>query len=135
MMNEVITYLANYAYNHGAGIEFTQLDPDSSSYYISECKLIIINTNCHKQTELPFILGHEIGHYMNGDNRVSYYSCDGNAQVEHNANLVSIHLLRQYCISRGIYFDNPMTFVTQFGIPEKFLDEVIKSFNSDCDLI
>ena len=68
-MNELIEYLLNYAFDHGIGYKLVHADPYDPSLSLKKHNLMVINLNWHNQSELPFIIGHEIGHFILGDDK------------------------------------------------------------------
>lgn len=73
-MNDLIEYLLNYAFDHGIGYKLVHADPYDPSLSLKNHNLMVINLNWHNQSELPFIIGHEIGHFILGDKGILYYS-------------------------------------------------------------
>lgn len=66
-MNDLIEYLLNYAFDCGIGYKLVHADPYDPSLSLKNHNLMVINLNWHNQSELPFIIGHEIGHFILGD--------------------------------------------------------------------
>ena len=60
---ELIEYLLNYARG----------EPYDPALSFKHKHKMIINTNWHNSNELPFIIGHEIGHLMLGDSGIAYW--------------------------------------------------------------
>ncbi|WFD52966.1 IrrE N-terminal-like domain-containing protein [Lactobacillus phage P185] len=90
---------------------------------------MVINLNWHNQSELPFIIGHEIGHFILGDKGVLYYSSfSGQNSEEKSADLYSLNLLYNYACSRGQYFEEPGQFLSAYGIPFRMTDATKELF-------
>ncbi|WP_334341211.1 ImmA/IrrE family metallo-endopeptidase [Companilactobacillus sp. HBUAS56275] len=127
-MSDVTTYLLNYALDHHIGFEFLNgLDSDWPSVAIPERNMMFINTNWYKQEEVPMIIAHEIGHMIDGDSCYLYdQSTISRLKSENSANLIAINLLMKYCSDNDIEFNNSMTFLTQFNIPQRYENSVRK---------
>ncbi len=119
-MNELIEYLLNYAFDHGIGYKLVHADPYDPSLSLKNHNLMVINLNWHNQSELPFIIGHEIGHFILGDKGILYYSSfAGQNSEEKSADLYSLNLLYDYACCRGQYFEEPGQFLSAYGIPSR----------------
>lgn len=118
-MNDLITSIVNYAFDRGIGVVMThQLPAQFPSSASDEERKILVNLNWRKQTEIPFIIAHEIGHLVNGDSGVNYYSSATiRSKSEAAANSFAIGLLMEYCQAQGLVVDNPVTFCERFGVP------------------
>ena len=64
--NRLITYLFNYAFDNDIGYVFYKTNPRYPSLAWKWKREIAINMNWHNQDEVPFTIGHEIGHVMLG---------------------------------------------------------------------
>lgn len=118
-MSDLITYLINYTFDHGIGVVLThQLPAQFPSSASAGERKILVNLNWQKQTEIPFIIAHEIGHLVNGDSGVNYYSSATiRNKSEAAANSFAIGLLMEYCQAQGLTVNNPVTFCERFGVP------------------
>ncbi|WCG34785.1 ImmA/IrrE family metallo-endopeptidase [Companilactobacillus farciminis] len=127
-MSDVTTYLLNYALDHHIGFELLNgIDSDWPSLAIPERNMMFINTNWYKQEELPMVVAHEIGHMIDGDSCYLYdQSTISRLKSENSANLIAINLLMKYCSDNDIEFNNSMTFLTQFNIPQRYENSVRK---------
>ena len=127
-MGDVTTYLLNYALDHHIGFELLNgIDSDWPSLAIPERNMMFINTNWYKQEELPMVVAHEIGHMIDGDSCYLYdQSTISRLKSENSANLIAINLLMKYCSDNDIEFNNSMTFLTQFNIPQRYENSVRK---------
>lgn len=77
-----------------------------------------------KPTELPFTIAHEIGHVLNGEADVLYFSGFNNhSKIEMRANRQAIKLLLEYCNCHDLSLE-PVQFLENFGIPGTFEDLV-----------
>lgn len=122
-MNELIEYLLNYTFDHGIGYKLVRADPYDPSLSLKKHNLMVINLNWHNQSELPFIIAHEIGHFILGDKGILYYSSfSGQNSEEKSADLYSLNLLYDYACSRGQYFEEPGQFLSAYGIPSRMTD-------------
>lgn len=96
---------------------------------LPDYQTIIINSNYINKDWLPFAIGHEIGHLVNGDNGICYFdSYHVNANTEHHADLYSLALIYNYCRDNDIYYSNPQKFITQNGIPQRMQEDAISLF-------
>ncbi|MGQ5708787.1 ImmA/IrrE family metallo-endopeptidase [Lactobacillus sp. PSON] len=122
--NKLIMFLMNYCNDHGIGIIYDNTLPPlapSRSYTIPG-KLVAINGNWYKETEIPFIFAHEIGHVI--ENLPHYYHASKIAELqsEYFANDFAINLLQEYCFEEDIWFESIYDFAKCFGIPRKHWD-------------
>lgn len=122
MINSLVDYLLQYAFEHGIGCDIEPLDTNTPPRAVIEYSLIIINSNWHKKEEIPFTIGHEIGHIMNGDIIFDCQSPSIYYPLERNADRYSVDLIFNYSLK----FENPLRepgiFIEQYGIPYRMLD-------------
>ncbi|GAW64248.1 hypothetical protein FC65_GL001047 [Ligilactobacillus acidipiscis DSM 15836] len=118
-MNEVITYLLNFAFDHGFEIVWTnQLKSSAPSCAIPKNNKIIINGQWKNKDELPFQIAHEIGHMLNKDEGVLYYSSySSHSKIEADADNRAIDLLIDYCVSNGKETENYSDFMYYYSVP------------------
>ena len=129
-MNDLIEYLLNYAFDCEICYKLVHADPYDPSLSLKNHNLMVINLNWHNQSELPFIIGHEIGHFILGDKGILYYSSfAGQNSEEKSADLYSLNLLYEYACSRGQYVEEPGLLVSAYGIPSRMLEAVKELFN------
>ena len=67
MEEDLNTYLFKYANQRGITCVWEPLNDHKPAYAVVNYNLIIVNQNWYKQTEIPFIIGHEISHVLNED--------------------------------------------------------------------
>jgi len=121
-MSNVVTYLLNYALDHGIG--FTLLNDYSSewpSLSVPEENMMSLNMKWKNRNEISMIIAHEIGNMLDSD--ICYLYDQSNIiriRSENSANFNAIDLLIKYCKENNIEFDNHMTFPTQLNIPIKY---------------
>lgn len=133
-MNDLIEYLLNYAFDCGIGYKLVHADPYDPSLSLKKHNLMVINLNWHNQSELPFIIGHEIGHFILGDKGILYYSSfSGQNSEEKSADLYSLNLLYDYACRRGQYFEEPGQFMQMYGIPERMAKATKNLFDHNDD--
>lgn len=133
-MNDLIEYLLNYAFDCGIGYKLVHADPYDPSLSLKKHNLMVINLNWHNQSELPFIIGHEIGHFILGDKGILYYSSfSGQNSEEKSADLYSLNLLYDYACRRGQYFEEPGQFMQMYGIPSKMAKATKDLFDHNDD--
>lgn len=126
-MKEVIEYLLNFAFNKGFGFILTdKLKATTPSCANPTKNKIIVNMNWHNQNELPFQLAHEIGHMLNGDEGILYYSSySSRSKIERNADNKAIDLLFSYCLNMDEVTINYNDFMKYYGIPN-YLEENVR---------
>lgn len=124
-LDELIRWLLNYAFDKGINYIITdQLNEDIPSCAIPNKSTIIINSKYGKPTELPFTIAHEIGHVLNGEADVLYFSGFNNhSKIEMRANRRAVKLLLEYCNCHDLSLE-PAKFAETFGIPSSFEDMV-----------
>ncbi|NRO50424.1 hypothetical protein [Lactobacillus helveticus] len=115
---DLIEYLLNCAFKHGISYTLVQSEPDDPAISFKQERKMYINTNWRNSNEIPFIIGHEIGHLMLGDQGIMYYeSFSGQNSEEHSADLYSLNLIYNYSAKKGDSFQEPGTFIQNYGIP------------------
>lgn len=126
-MKEVIEYLLNFAFSKGFGFILTdKLKPSTPSCANPKQNKIIINLNWHNQKELPFQVAHEIGHMLNGDEGILYYSSySSHSKIERSADDKAIDLLFSYCLDMGKVTINYSDFMEYYGIPN-YLEQNVR---------
>lgn len=124
-MDDLLTYLFKHAFENKISFALIWKDVNYQSVALPEKKLIVINQNCGNKYELPFIVGHEIGHIMNGDNNAAFYCGKPVNSEEHLADLYSLNLIYNYAANQFDNFEEPIQFIQQYGIPLRMLDDTI----------
>ena len=118
MMDELIIWLCNYAYDHHVGyILADDLNPETPSESDGDHQLVVINMKWHNHNEVPFSYAHEIGHILNGDKGKHEYSANSlDIKEEYQANLRGIDIMLEYAKRYEIPTNNPIRFCERFGI-------------------
>lgn len=126
-MKEVIEYLLNFAFSKGFGFILTdKLKPNTPSCANPKKNKIIINMNWHDKNELPFQIAHEIGHMLNGDEGILYYSSySSRSKIERSADDKAIDLLFSYCLDMDKVTTNYSDFMEYYGIPN-YLEQNVR---------
>ena len=128
-MDDIISWLANYAFDHGIGVTMsTDLSPDCPSFALANPKNIVINLNWSPRAEIPFSMAHEIGHVINGDNGHYQLTSVAHSKAEHDANIVAFQILREWAESHDVDVSEPYLFMSCFAIPCKLSDQVAEDF-------
>lgn len=128
----VIRYLLNYAFDRGYSYRLLKVDPYYPALSFKERKYFAVNTNWHDPNEVPFIIGHEIGHLELGEQGVMYYtSYAGKNSEEKQADAYSLKLLYEYALARGHHFREPYQFLQVYGIPLRMLAAAKKLFEAE----
>lgn len=130
-INYYVTKLLNFALDQGIAIQLTSdLSPDAVSIAFPNRRMIIINSNWRDQTQLPFVVAHEIGHIMNGDPTIAYFH-PSKTKVEAGANQWAVNeLLELYCQDVDQEHFNQVRFMECFHIPDylnDYIAEVVPS--------
>ncbi|EEX27759.1 MULTISPECIES: ImmA/IrrE family metallo-endopeptidase [Lactobacillus] len=113
----------NKGFSYGVGFILESLRADFVSRCIPSQRKIILNTNTDPN-KLPFIAGHELGHYVNGDNGICYYTPSSTLQAEAQADKYSVNLMYEIAEEQDIYFSNSIEFANAFSIPSNRLEAV-----------
>ena len=136
-MDDLLTYLFKHAFENRISCALIWKDVNYQSVALPKKKLIVINQNCRNKYELPFIVGHEIGHIMNGDSDsgVAYYCGSPFTSEERKADLYSLELIYDYAASQFSTFNEPGVFIEQYGIPYRMFDDTVKLYERRTDLL
>ncbi|NVY95931.1 hypothetical protein HU830_01825 [Lactobacillus sp. DCY120] len=129
-MDDLITYLLNYAFQNGYGYEIlNDAHTNWPSLAYPKMNLIFINLNWHQKREIPFQIAHEIGHLIDGDACHRSRLHQAKINIENQADLHAIRILRQYCFDYDFRMENPLIFAEQFGIPSRLYDVVTNKWS------
>ena len=91
---ELIEYLLNYAFKQSLSYILVKGEPYDPALSFKNAHKMVINTNWYNPNELPFIIGHEIGHLMLGDSGIAYWpSFSGQNSEEEEADLFSLKII------------------------------------------
>ena len=134
-MEDLIKYLLKYAFDHGISCALIRREQSYQSVALPDKKLIVINQNSKNKFELPFIIGHEIGHIMNGNVNGAFYCGKPVNSEERLADLYSLNLIYGYASNQFDTFDEPIQFIQQYGIPDRMLDDAYRLFKKNDDLV
>lgn len=135
MINSLTEYLLRYAFDHGIGYEIEPLKSDTPPRAVVDCKLIIVNSNWYKKEEIPFTIGHEIGHIMNGDTVFDCQSPIIYYPLERNADRFSVDLIFNYSLKCEDAIREPGVFIEQYGIPTRMLNYATEVFAKNRSLL
>lgn len=134
-MEDLIKYLLKYAFDHGISCALIRREQSYQSVALPDKKLIVINQNSKNKFELPFIIGHEIGHIMNGNVNGAFYCGKPVNSEERLADLYSLNLIYGYASNQFDNFEEPVQFIQQYGIPDRMLDDAYRLFEKNNDLV
>lgn len=134
-MDDILAYLFKHAFKNKISCALIWKDDNYQSVALPKKRLIVINQNCRNKYELPFIVGHEIGHIMNGDENAAFYCGQPVNSEERLADLYSLNLIYTYASNQYDCFEEPIQFIQQYGIPIRMLDDACKLFKRNNDLI
>ena len=134
-MEDLVKYLLKYAFDHGISCALIRREQSYQSVALPDKKLIVINQNSKNKFELPFIIGHEIGHIMNGNVNGAFYCGKPVNSEERLADLYSLNLIYGYASNQFDNFEEPVQFIQQYGIPDRMLDDAYRLFKKNDDLV
>ena len=134
-MEDLLKYLLKYAFDHGISCALIRREQSYQSVALPDKKLIVINQNSKNKFELPFIIGHEIGHIMNGNVNGAFYCGKPVNSEERLADLYSLNLIYGYASNQFDNFEEPVQFIQQYGIPDRMLDDAYRLFEKNNDLV
>ena len=134
-MEDLIKYLLKYAFDHGISCALIRREQSYQSVALPDKKLIVINQNSKNKFELPFIIGHEIGHIMNGNVNGAFYCGKPVNSEERLADLYSLNLIYGYASNQFDNFEEPVQFIQQYGIPDRMLNDAYRLFEKNNDLV
>lgn len=132
-INEIVTDLLNYAFDHGIALIMTKkLSPYTPSAVDTLSKKIIFNMNMYDKNQMPLQLAHEIKHIENGDES-SELLCftPTKAKLEFKANVGAIHMLLPYYMEdKEPQQVNVYDFMDCFSIPSHLEDAVTEAIRN-----
>lgn len=133
-MNIYIKRLMQYAWDNGISCVLTdKMNEHTPSSAQPKNKIILINLNWYNQSEIIFQMAHEIGHVINNDEGILYYSSFSNkSSYERNANLKALDILIPiYLDIIGDYTsDSVFPFMEAFCIPNRLENDVLNAFRN-----
>lgn len=133
MINEITSSLMNYAFDHGFNVIFeNKLSSHTPSLVDTDHHTIIVNSNWHKQNQIPFHLAHELGHILSGQQstKILYFTpYKYGMELEANKYAISL-LLPMYLEDKNKEDINVHRFMDTFSIPYHLEDVVIQEINS-----
>lgn len=90
-MDSLIEWLVNYAFDHNIGVVLTPaLQPHTPSTSDGTTRLVVINMNWYRKTEIPFALAHEIGHSDSAITREVYLHVTNRAKRKYNSTILKL---------------------------------------------
>lgn len=135
MGEDLTKFLFQYAKEHGIYCTWESLSDHTPPYAVVNYNFIIVNKNWFRKTEIPFTIGHEIGHILNGDiicncqARYAVFPC------EKNADRFAFDLIFDYSIKNDKLITEPGIFIEQYGIPVRMLDYAASVFAKNKNLL
>ena len=133
-MEDLAKYLLKYAFDHGISCALIRREQSYQSVALPDKKLIVINQNSKNKFELPFIIGHEIGHIMNGDVNGVFYCGKSINSEERLADLYSLNLIYGYASNQFDTFEEPIQFIYEYGIPIRMLNDTVELYKKKSNL-
>ena len=133
-MEDLLKYLLKYAFDHGISCALIRREQSYQSVALPDKKLIVINQNSKNKFELPFIIGHEIGHIMNGDVNGVFYCGKSINSEERLADLYSLNLIYGYASNQFDTFEEPIQFIYEYGIPIRMLNDTVELYKKKSNL-
>lgn len=138
MASGLTKYMLDFASQHHIRVRGVHAEPSETGLVFLKNRKISVNYDMKKATEFNFVLGHEIGHIMNGDSDsgVAYYYCGSPlTSEERKADLYSLELIYDYAASQFSTFNEPGVFMEQYGIPYRMFDDTVKLYERRTDLL
>lgn len=131
---ELIDWLLAYAKRHKIIVEFVWVNPTYHPFSLKDHRVAFINMNWHRQEEVPFSIGHEIGHIMLASGEIALNR--NQTFVEHNseedpADIFSVKLIYDYSCKMGDCFEDPGLFMQSYGIPSRVIDITKELFKAN----
>lgn len=128
-MSDAIWYLLKVAADHHIDVQWagvlSEFTPPACRY---DTRIVCMNLNWHRHTELPFQLAHELSHIINGDpGDACFYtsSFTGKSSVEYKANVGAVKLLVPFYCQETIKNNiNVYNFEQMYDIPGYLTDVV-----------
>ena len=129
-MIDIIDYLFKVSTSLGINFEAIYEAPDFPSISFHKANKMYINLNWKNQWEIPFIIGHEMGHLVNGDIGTWEYQSGPSSKgsKEHNADIFSLKMIFDYAMNQIDAPSEPCDFIDQFGIPAWMYDDTMILF-------
>lgn len=131
---ELIEYLINFADKHRIKCERINVNPAYHSVADKGRRIIFINMNWQRPAEIPFIIGHEIGHVLLTDDecevRRKITFAEKNAE-EKPADLFSLKLIYDFSRKKGDSFSDPGLFMQAYSIPPELASAVKALFKNE----
>lgn len=125
-MDEIMRWLCKFAYDHNIAVTIDNVHFKSDVPSTCYDKHVLINTNWDKKEELPFIFAHELGHALNDDDGVLYYSTSASqSKIESEANSQAIDIMLEYSQAIDETPADYLTFMHSYNVPS-FLDDEVK---------
>ncbi|MBP2058335.1 Zn-dependent peptidase ImmA (M78 family) [Lactobacillus colini] len=133
---KLILYLLDFAQKQKIGYVLYQANAMFPSFSFKEGREIGINLNWHNHSsEVPFTIGHEIGHIMSeyrDTKRLNYCRGVGTQITEEmSADIYSLQLLYKYSSAQEDNFYDPLNFIRAYGVPKRMINETYKLFASE----
>lgn len=136
LQNDLANYLLDYAAKNKIKHYIIPGEPRDISFSYKKNRTIIINSNWYSPKEIPFIIGHEIGHVMLHDgpgiNFCDYFN--GENSEEKAADNYSLSLIYHYASNADSSFKEPGDFMNAYGIPYRIEDSVKELFKRNNNL-
>ena len=130
-MDDLKDYLLKLAEANHVEYELYFERPDFVSRAVPEDDLIIINTNWKRPFEVPFIIGHETGHIVHGDNITKCESPTAHFSCELEADKYSFDFIFDYNLIQDEIICEPEAFLQQYGIPDRLLPYALEVFKNN----
>ncbi|MBA1392968.1 hypothetical protein EQ500_03650 [Lactobacillus sp. XV13L] len=137
MESGLTKYMLDFASQHHIRVRGVHAEPAETGVAFLKNRKISVNYDMKNSNEFDFVLGHEIGHIMNGDsdNGVAYYCGNPLTSEERKADLYSLNLIFDYAAQQFNTFNEPGVFMEQYGIPYRMFDDTVKLYKRRNDLL
>lgn len=130
-MNDLTDYLLKLAKSQNIEWEFTKQYSNFVPRAIPDERLIIINSNWRNKNEIPFQIGHEIGHLVHNDTLTRCESPTAHYPNELSADKYSLKQIFKYNTLQNEIILEPYQFISSYGIPERLYPLTEKLFGEN----
>lgn len=125
---ETINYLIDFSAKNNIAVSLQhELPPDYPSVSSVEDRAIYINSNA---PNAPLQFAHELGHILNQDSGVLYFTALSAIKTEAEATKTGLSILLDYYLQENDIDDfNIDNFIRLYQVPTQFVDYIYKLIN------
>lgn len=134
-MDNLKDYLLDLALALNIDVVFTKQRQDFVPRAVPDERLVIINSNWKRTREIPFQIGHEMGHLVHNDTIIDCESPNAHLPNELSADKYSLNLIFKYNLVQVDTITSPSVFLFQYGIPFRMTEYTNKVFKENKNLL